>query len=54
MLLDEVIDVVVVSTDEKERVSEGMEEDFFERLEDADADSGEELKGKPPIEHGIA
>jgi len=53
-LLDEVIEVVVVSANEKERISEGMEEDFFERLEYADADSGEELKGKPSVEHGRA
>lgn len=30
-----------------------MEEDLFERLEDADFDSGEELKGESAVEHGV-
>lgn len=54
MLLDEVVEVVVVSTNEKGRVSEGMEEDFFQGLENADAGDGEELKGKPSIKHDVA
>lgn len=54
MLFDEIVDVVVVSTDKKERVGEGMKEDFFKGLEDADGDGGEELDSKPAVEHGEA
>lgn len=54
LLFDEVVDVVVVSTDEEKRVGEGMEEDFFKGLEEADADGGEELECEPAIEHGVA
>lgn len=54
MLLDEVVEVVVVSTDEEERVGKGVEEDFFQGLKDAHADCGEQLKSEPTIKHGIA
>jgi len=36
MLFNEVVEVIVVSTDKSERVREGMEEDFFEWLDGAD------------------
>lgn len=36
MLFNEVVELVVVSTDKSVRVREGMEEDFFEWLDGAD------------------
>ncbi|GER43039.1 glutamate 5-kinase [Striga asiatica] len=35
-------------------VGEGVEEDFFEWLQDVDADCGEELEGEPLVEHYVA
>lgn len=54
MLFDEVIEVVVISTDKEKRVGEGMEEDLFKGLKNANADSGEELDSEPTVEHGVA
>lgn len=53
-MFDEVVEVVVVSTNKEKRISKRMKEDFLEGLEDANADGGHELEGEPTVQHGVA
>ena len=54
VLFDEVVEFSVVSFDEEEWVSERVEEDLFEWLQEVDADGGEELEENPFVEHDVA
>lgn len=54
MFFDEVVEVPVAAGDEEEGVGEGVEEDFFEGLDDADGDGGEELEAEPKIDVEVA
>lgn len=52
--LDEVVELPVAAGDEEERVGEGVEEDFFEGLENADVNGGKELEAEPEVDVEIA